>query len=250
MSAEPKAEKGPFRTYHVRPGDRYELSDGHPVYCAPSGGDGARGSVAGGQVLDTDPDVEQTGFDAGFTSDDEQLRAPDVAVGNVPDAPGWIRGAPALAVEYAGSGQDEAEVQKKIGELLQAGTRYLWVVRLIGPRRVEVHEAGQPMRTLGPGERLTAPGVLRNPVPVEALYDRTAAHEATLRNLLQRKGYAGLEGVLDEGRRAALLEQLEAKYGTLESDVVGRVQQASGEQLRHWAQRLLTAPELADVFAE
>lgn len=244
--------------YHVRPGDRYELSDGHPVYCAPSGGDGARGSVAGGQVLDTDPDVEQSGFDAGYTSDDEQLRAPDVAVGNVPDAPGWIRGAPALAVEYAGSGQDEGELQKKIAELLQAGTRYLWVVRLIGPRRVEVHEPGQPMRTLGPGEQLTASGVLRNPVPVEALYDRSAAHEATLRNLLQRKGYAGLEGVLnegrrqglDEGRRATLLEQLEAKYGKLESDVVGRVQKASGEQLRRWAQRLLTAPALADVLVD
>jgi hypothetical protein len=50
-----------------------------------------------------------------------------------------------------------------------------------------------------PGEELVAPGVLQNPVPVEALYDRKAAHEATLRNLLQRKGYAGLDAVKEEG---------------------------------------------------
>jgi hypothetical protein len=43
---------------------------------------------------------------------------------------------------------------------------------------------------------LRAPGILRNPVPVEAPFDRSAAHEVTLRNLLQRRGYEGLE----EGR--------------------------------------------------
>jgi hypothetical protein len=41
------------------------------------------------------------------------------------------------------------------------------------------------------GELLEAPGVLRNPVPVQALYDADAANAATLRNLLQRAGYEG-----------------------------------------------------------
>jgi hypothetical protein len=59
----------------------------------------------------------------------------------------------------------------------------------------------QPARVAYAGETLEAPGVLRNAVPVEALYDRSAAHEATLRNLLQRKGYDGLDAVLDEGRK-------------------------------------------------
>jgi hypothetical protein len=43
------------------------------------------------------------------------------------------------------------------------------------------------------------PGVLRNPVPVEALYDRRAAHRVTLRNLLQRQGYENLDAVRAEG---------------------------------------------------
>jgi hypothetical protein len=47
---------------------------------------------------------------------------------------------------------------------------------------------------------LSAPGILRNEVPVEALYDRTLAHGLTLRNLLQRKGYEGLEAVREEAR--------------------------------------------------
>ncbi|KYF47276.1 hypothetical protein BE08_24550 [Sorangium cellulosum] len=50
-----------------------------------------------------------------------------------------------------------------------------------------------------PGEELLAPGVLKNPVRVEALYDREAAHEATLRNLLQRRGYEDIEAVREEG---------------------------------------------------
>jgi hypothetical protein len=37
-------------------------------------------------------------------------------------------------------------------------------------------------------------------VPVLALFDRDAAHEATLRNLLQRKGFEGLEDVEAKAR--------------------------------------------------
>ena len=71
----------------------------------------------------------------------------------------------------------------------------IWVVRLTGPRRVEVHEKGRAMRLCMPGDELTAPGILKNPVPVLAMYDREAAHEATLRNLLQRRGYESLRCV-------------------------------------------------------
>jgi hypothetical protein len=168
--------------------------------------------VAGGQVLDTDPEVESSGFDAGFTQGPDSLWAPDIAVGHVPDKPGWIAGAPLLGVEYAGVGQDEEKLQKKIRELLAAGTRWIWVVRLVGPRRVEVHSPDEPMRTLGPGQELTAPGVLRNPVPVEALYNRATAHEMTLRNLLQRKGYDGLEDVRKEGRDQGVEQTLRSLF--------------------------------------
>jgi hypothetical protein len=54
-------------------------------------------------------------------------------------------------------GQDEESLQDKIVDLLAAGTRFIWVVRLTGPRRVEVHELDRPMRTVSAGEELRAP---------------------------------------------------------------------------------------------
>jgi Uma2 family endonuclease len=194
----------------LRPGSRYELHNGHPIYCAPTGGDGARSNIAGAEVLDTDPIVKEAGIDPGYSPSPRTLRAPDVAVGNVPDARGWIKGVPPLALEYAGAGQDEGDLQAKITDLLEAGTQLIWVVRLVGPRRVEVHERGKPMRTLGPGAQLSAPGILRNTYPVEALYDRATAHKVTLRNLLQREGYESLDELREEGREAGREEGREA----------------------------------------
>jgi hypothetical protein len=211
----------------IRPGDPYELSEGRLVECLPTGRRGGRGNLIGGEVLDTDPAVQAAGVDIGVSPRPEMLRAPDIAVGDIPDEPGWATAAPPLAVEYADTGQDEADLRLKIDELLAAGTRWVWVVRLQGARRVEVYEAApdaaqrmaparagraaarvqqppRPARVLYPGEVLEAPGVLQNPVPVEALYDRDVAHEVTLRNLLQRKGYDDLDAVLEEGRRQGL----------------------------------------------
>ncbi|HEU4409161.1 MAG TPA: hypothetical protein VFS43_28140 [Polyangiaceae bacterium] len=74
------------------------------------------------------------------------------------------------------------------------------------------------METRLPGERLEAPGILKNPPLVEALYDPEASFEHTLQNLLERKGYAGLDAVRAEGEargkaeglRAAVLDLCEA----------------------------------------
>lgn len=178
---------GPFRASQLRSGDPYELSRGHPIRCAPTGRDGAEPNGLGFAVLATDPAVERAGVDAGLALSDDTLRAPDIAVNFEGESGPWATRAP-LVVEYAGRGQDEAELRAKITELHAAGTRWVWVVRLVGPRRVEVHEDGQAMKTVGPGESLTAPGVLQNPVPVEALYDRDAALAVTTRNLVQRAG--------------------------------------------------------------
>jgi Uma2 family endonuclease len=197
---------GPFRAEHIPEGSPYELSDGHPVLCLPTGARGGVSSLIGGQVLETDPAVKTAGIDVGFSKDPSHLRAPDVSVGDFAIKPGWAPGVPPLAVEYADTGQDEADLKKKIAELLGAGTKHVWVVRLVGPRRVEVHDQGQPMRLAKPGDTLTAPGILQNPVPVLALYDRDAAHEATLRNLLQRQGYDSLDAVRAEGRLEGKLE--------------------------------------------
>lgn len=159
-------------------------------------------------MLASDPAVQDIGVDIGFSPAPDTLRAPDLSIGEIPDQPGWAEGAPALAVEYADTGQDEADLLIKIRELFAGGTRYVWVVRLTGPRRIEVHRPDEKMRIAHPGEQLEAPGILANPVPVEALYDREAARRVIFRNLLQRQGYASLEEVRAEGLREAVVEVL------------------------------------------
>ena len=215
--------RGPFRPEHLRSGDPYELSNGHAIECLPQGARNSRANLVGGIALATDPAVDAAGVDTGYATDEQTLRAPDLAVGQVPDTPGWVAGAPPLAVEYADTGQDEADLKVKIGELLGAGTRFVWVVRLVGPRRVEVHSPGRRLEVRVPGDLLEAPGVLKNPVPVEALFDPAAAQAAALRNLLQRQGYESIEAVRSDGmaagvsqgeligRRAAILQILERR---------------------------------------
>lgn len=219
---------GPFRADQISEGSPYELSNGNPILCLPTGRRGGKSNLLGGSVLETDPAVKSAGVDVGFSQNASHLRAPDVSVGDFVDQPGWSPDAPALAVEYADTGQDEHELQRKITELLAAGTRVVWVVRLTGPRRVEVHEKGRKMRLVKPGEELVAPGILQNAVPVAALYDREAAHEATLRNLLQRRGYENLEAVRAEAEmqgemRGKLEGELKGKVeGKLEGEIEGR----------------------------
>ncbi len=196
----------------LRSGDTYELSNGHPVYCSPTGSRWGKATSVGDGVLASDPAVRDVGVDIGFSPSPEVLRAPDLSVGEMPDQPGWVQGAPPLAVEYADTGQDEGELQTKIQELFAAGTRYVWVVRLMGPRRVEVHQPQQRMRIANPGEQLEAPGILANPVPVEALYDREAARRVILRNLLQRQGYASLDDVRAEGEVEGLRRAVVAVF--------------------------------------
>ncbi|HEX4966700.1 MAG TPA: Uma2 family endonuclease [Thermoanaerobaculia bacterium] len=191
--------RGPFTADQLRSGDPYELSNGHPILCLPKSGRRAKAISVGAALLASDPAVQDVGVDTGFSPSPDVLRAPDLSVGEIPDLPGWAEGAPPLAVEYADTGQDEADLRIKIQELFAAGTRYVWVVRLTGPRRVEVHQPDQGMRIVNPDEQLEAPGILANPVPVKALYDRETANQVIFRNLLQREGYASLEEVRAEG---------------------------------------------------
>jgi Uma2 family endonuclease len=247
---------GPFLVDQIKAGDRYELSDGHPIYCAPGGGDHASLNTVGAMVIASDPDLESAGIDAGFTIDEKTVRAPDVSVG-VPDAPGWIKGVPPLAIEYVARGQDLDKLKQKIRDLLNAGTKWVWVVRLEGPRHVEVHEKGRRVRKKNLGEVLAAPGVLRNPVPVEALFDPHAAQQVTLRNLLQREGYGSLDEVREEGReegreqttRSAILTVLASRGISVSKKTRTQItNQRDTELLDRWLERAATAPTEADVF--
>ena len=246
---------GPFRADQIHEGDHYELSDGHAIHCMTAGRRHGSAHIVGGAVLSSDPAVlQQAGIDVGITwNDGKNLRAPDIVVGMDLREPGWAREAPPLAVEYADSGQDEAELAQKIAELLAFGTRMIWVVRLTGPLRVEVHEPGVAVRIVHADDELAAPGILQNPVPVRALIDPAAAHEATLRNLLARKGYASLDAVRDEGRdeaneqaitvaREALHAQLHARGWDLSPALAARVQACHElPTLLRWLTRAVTS---------
>lgn len=263
----------------IREGDRFEVSNGHRIEMCPAGARGSRANLVGASVLDTDPAVKSASIDTGFSPTPKTLRAPDIAVGDIPDAPGWVRGTPPLAVEYADTGQDEVQLQKKIKEFFAASTEYVWVVRMEEPRRVDVYKRGAPMRTVRTGF-LSAPGILKNRVPVAALYDREAAHEATLRNLLQRKGYKSLEDVEEkglkkglregnkrgrqegrvegrfegrvegrlEGQRQTILRILGARFGTLPQNVVERIQAATSHQLEELAEKVVLVATPDELF--
>jgi len=249
MSAYRMLAPGPFTADQIREGDHYELSNGHAILCMPTGRRGGRSNLTGGSVLETDPAVKSAGVDIGYSDNPGHLRAPDVSVGDFADAPGWAPTAPPLAVEYADRGQDEADLQQKIRELFDGGTKIVWVVRLVGRRRVEVHTSGKAMRLAHSGEELKAPGILQNPVLVDALFDRDAAHEATLRNLLQRKGYASIEAVRDEGKREGKLEgKLEGqREGKLEGKLEALYQVLSVRGLEVSAEQRATMAAVKDT---
>jgi Uma2 family endonuclease len=256
-----KSGHGPFRADQLKDGDRYELSDGHPIYCAPAGSEHARRSLTGAAVIASDPDVEWAGVDAGFAPQPGVLRAPDVAVAAPAKGPGWIEGVPRLAVEYASVGQDESDLKTKIRELLAGGCELIWVARLKGPRRVEVYRPGEPMRIFASGEQLAAPGILHNPVEVDALFEQAAADRAVLRNLLQRAGYAGLDAVREEGRDEGLetgrgegiaesiLTLLDERAVVVPSEVEARVRGCRDpEALKTWLRRAARVEDALRLF--
>ncbi|MEM7585401.1 MAG: Uma2 family endonuclease [Acidobacteriota bacterium] len=248
-----------FEADEIRDGDGYELSGGVPIQCQPTGGRGSDAAATGAAVLKSDPKVDAAGVETGYSPRPDTLRAPDIAVGNVPREPGWVKGVPPLAVEYADTGQDEKDLRVKLRELLDAGTRFVWVVRLTGPRRVEVHAPDSDMRTLHPGDTLEAPGILENPVPVEALYDWQVGQQITLRNLLQRQGYGSLDAVRAEGAAESELETLRtsildvfAERGLLVDEAVRAELEACQDPgtLRRWLRRAITVERAHDLLAD
>src|SRR5437868_10364277 len=134
--------------------DPYELARGRLVQRHPSTGLGSVKAHLAASIAGWDPLVKQAGVDVGYAPRPTVLRAPDVAIGNVPDEPGWIGGGPELGIELSDATRDRAELEKKIADLLDAGTRMFWVIRLDGPRRVDVYEPGKRTRSVPAGQML------------------------------------------------------------------------------------------------
>jgi hypothetical protein len=246
-------EVGPYRADQFHSGDPYEISNGHLIECMPTGQRGAKSTTSGASLLGSDPDVESAGIDAGFSPDPSMLRAPDISIGGLKDELGWSATAPILAVEYADTGQNEPSLRQKIVELLKAGTKYIWVVRLHGPKCVEVHEVGAPVRIMRIGETLEAPGALRNPVPVSAFYDPKEASRLTLRNLLQREGFDGLDDLKLQSRlieaRSAVRRVLAKRKLPLSALEESRIETCSNlEMLERWLENAIDAPSAAHAL--
>jgi hypothetical protein len=215
-----RARRGDWPRYadQITAGDNLELSDGEPIQCLPTAGRGGSAQAFGAIATLNDPLVESGGVEVGFSPKPSMLRAPDVAIGGVTESATWEKGVPSLAIEYADVGQDEADLKRKIAELLREGTKIIWVVRLVGPLRVEVHEPGRPVRVAMPGDELEAPGILANAVPVAALFDKDEARKADLKNLLERFGYGSIEKIGAEG------EARGRKKGEAEGEAKGRAE--------------------------
>jgi hypothetical protein len=241
-----KSALGPWTADMIKPGEPYEISNGYRIECMSTGQRGSLSNLAGGIALDTDPTAPRAGVDPGISPVPPLLRAPDIGVGGLANAPGWSSTAPPLFVEYADVGQDEDKLDDKIEQLFKWGTRFIWVVRMNGPRRVEVHERGNHMRIVGPSGVLRAPGILKNPVPIDALYDRDAAHEQALTNLLQRKGYENLDAVKAEGlvaMRSALRLVLKSRKLAVSAEDDARIDACNDlATLQRWHAAAIDAP--------
>ena len=233
-----------------------ELSDGEPILCLPTLARGASAQNLGSAVLQSDPAVEYAATEVGFSPHPKMLRAPDVAVLPGPPQDGWLKEAPPLAVEYADRGQDKADLKKKIREYLENGVKLVWVVRMDVPRHVEVYTPDGKKEIFGPGRQLLAPGILANPVPVEALYEPGAARETVLRNTLARAGYSGLEEVFEEGKvegkevgaalalRETLASVYTARFGAIPPELHEALRPQSAAELSRWVALFATgSPE-------
>lgn len=152
---------------------RRELVDGEVIEMAPVGG--VHGDVSGivyrrlaehveahggGKVV-----VGDVGFVLGLPGDPERVRAPDVAFiatyrlpeGRLPER--FIQGAPDLAVEILSPSDNPVDVQQKVRDYLEAGSRLVWVVAPRA-RTVTVYRPDGSARLLREPESLDGEDVL------------------------------------------------------------------------------------------
>ena len=105
----------------------------------------------------------------------DTVRSPDAAFisyARLPALiPGFVRGAPELAAEVLSPDDTAEQLRDRIDDYFTSGTRLMWIVDPTS-RRVTVHSASAPIRSLGVGETLDGGDVLPGlAIPVAALFD-------------------------------------------------------------------------------
>lgn len=118
----------------------YELVKGELITMSPAGQKHGRIIMNLGVPLTQHVKTNKLGYvygaETGFklAADPDTVRAPDIAfvsqeqVDKVGDPEGYWPGAPDLAVEVLSPGDRVSEVEQKVQEYPQAGTRLVWVV--------------------------------------------------------------------------------------------------------------------------
>ena len=85
----------------------------------------------------------------------------------------------------------------------------------------------------------------------EAVGKEEAEEPMTIAEYLLKRGREqGLEQGLEQGQRSLLLKLLGVRFGAIPSSIIAQVNAANGTQIDLWAERVLTAPTLADVLGE
>jgi Uma2 family endonuclease len=161
---------------------RVELVRGEVITMAPAGAE--HGEIAGftfgvlfqfvrahslGSLY-----AAETGFVLARNPD--TVRAPDVAFVTMERAAqqrgrtGFFEGAPDLAVEVVSPHDTAEEVEAKVLDYLEAGTRMVWIVRP-RTRTVTVYRSLREVQVLRPGDTLEGGEVLPGfAIPVEAIF--------------------------------------------------------------------------------
>jgi Uma2 family endonuclease len=121
-------------------GERYDLIEGELIVMSPAGSRHGRLSSRINsrleQAVSRDHLGATFGGETGFilSRNPDTVRAPDAAfvaaarlpAGELPD--GFFPGAPDLAVEVISPSEGAADIQRKISQYFEAGTRLVWIV--------------------------------------------------------------------------------------------------------------------------
>jgi hypothetical protein len=69
--------------------------------------------------------------------------------------------------------------------------------------------------------------------------------------LEERSMQKGIQKGVQQGERAVLLRQLRKRFGNgVDADTERRLASASADQIATWAERVLSAPSLAEILAD
>ena len=162
-------------------GYKYELRQGELIRMVPPGLDHGRFGGRLYRPLADHVEARELGevtFEFGFrlSPDPDTVRAPDVAffrggrVEPIGSHPGYVEGAPDLAVEVVSPNDTAADVREKVADYLSAGTRLVWLV-YPRVRTVTIYRANGTVEERTVGQSLDGEDVVPGfSIPVERIF--------------------------------------------------------------------------------